>query len=319
MHKDRLDVGAWRQAAPLRDRLPCAGRLSRQIHPRPHPDRTALHFPHRLGKPGVVRATLVACPGRAASDASIALASTPPSGRMLTVIACGSRWRAPSETQRRIAKGRPRSSATAAATWLSMSTASARCRAPSAQLLGHRVDHPPVGEKADRARASGNFASSASRHAGSHSISIAPDSRSPTTQSPIASPSTSAPVMPKLTMPPRPAAAASIRARSPTGSPPPDHRHDPRLADDRGLAVEAGRDDSTWPELTCRTRPGAEFAALEVAVAGQRPEREVFRIAVIAQVEHARETAAGVHLLPPQPVRRPGSPAARRRRAPPPG
>src|ERR1700731_4392930 len=42
--------------------------------------------------------------------------------------------------------------------------------------------------------------------------------------------------------------------------------------------------------------------ALEVAVAGHRPDREEFRIAVIAQVEHARETSGGVARLIPEAV-----------------
>src|SRR5580704_5015105 len=43
-------------------------------------------------------------------------------------------------------------------------------------------------------------------------------------------------------------------------------------------------------------------AALEVAVAGQRPEWEEFRVAVVAQVEHPREAAAGVVVLRPEAV-----------------
>src|SRR5262249_25026480 len=36
------------------------------------------------------------------------------------------------------------------------------------------------------------------------------------------------------------------------------------------------------------------IAAREIAVARQRPERKIFRIAVIAQIKHARETGGGV-------------------------
>src|SRR5580693_3111808 len=42
--------------------------------------------------------------------------------------------------------------------------------------------------------------------------------------------------------------------------------------------------------------------ALEVAVAGHRPDREEFRIAVIAQIEYARETGGGVARLIPESV-----------------
>src|SRR5688572_7240904 len=44
------------------------------------------------------------------------------------------------------------------------------------------------------------------------------------------------------------------------------------------------------------------IAALEIAVARQRPEREEFRIAVIVQIEDARKTPAGVMGLRPQAV-----------------
>src|SRR5882672_8747102 len=46
----------------------------------------------------------------------------------------------------------------------------------------------------------------------------------------------------------------------------------------------------------------AHIAALEIAVARQRPEREEFRIAVVAQIEHARETRRGVARLVPEAV-----------------
>src|SRR5207253_6029705 len=45
------------------------------------------------------------------------------------------------------------------------------------------------------------------------------------------------------------------------------------------------------------------ISALQVAVARERPQREEFPVAVVAQVEHARETSRGVKLLVPQPVR----------------
>src|SRR6202035_31415 len=49
-----------------------------------------------------------------------------------------------------------------------------------------------------------------------------------------------------------------------------------------------------------RHRP--HIAALEIAVARQRPQREEFRIAVVAQIEHAGETGRGVARLVPKTV-----------------
>src|SRR6202035_5548454 len=49
-----------------------------------------------------------------------------------------------------------------------------------------------------------------------------------------------------------------------------------------------------------RHRP--HIATLEIAVARQRPEREEFRIAVVAQIKHARETRGGVAWLVPKTV-----------------
>src|SRR5580704_1708545 len=49
-----------------------------------------------------------------------------------------------------------------------------------------------------------------------------------------------------------------------------------------------------------RHRP--HITALEIAVARQRPQREEFRIAVIAQIEHARETRRGVARFVPETV-----------------
>src|SRR3954467_1679252 len=50
-----------------------------------------------------------------------------------------------------------------------------------------------------------------------------------------------------------------------------------------------------------RDRPAV--AALEVAVAGKRPEWEELRVAVIAQIEHAREARRGVMRFLPEAVR----------------
>ena len=67
-------------------------------------------------------------------------------------------------------------------------------------------------------------------------------------------------------------------------------------------AGSGGRGDlSSHPE-----RHAAAVGALQVAVAGQRPEREELRVAVVAQVEDAREAAAGVGVLAARSRRRPG-------------
>ncbi len=49
-------------------------------------------------------------------------------------------------------------------------------------------------------------------------------------------------------------------------------------------------------------RHRARVGVLEVAVARQRPQRKEFRVAVVAQVEHARETGRGVARLVPEAV-----------------
>src|SRR5580704_1933877 len=49
-----------------------------------------------------------------------------------------------------------------------------------------------------------------------------------------------------------------------------------------------------------RHRP--RIAALQIPVARQRPEREEFRVAVVAQIEHARKTRAGIVLFVPETV-----------------
>jgi hypothetical protein len=46
----------------------------------------------------------------------------------------------------------------------------------------------------------------------------------------------------------------------------------------------------------------AAVGALEVAITRHRPQREEFRIAVIAKVEHARKTGRSVAFLLPQTV-----------------
>ena len=55
-------------------------------------------------------------------------------------------------------------------------------------------------------------------------------------------------------------------------------------------------------ELLHPERHRARIGALEVAVARERPQREELRIAVVAQIEHARETGGGVARLVPEAV-----------------
>src|ERR1700677_4805851 len=50
-------------------------------------------------------------------------------------------------------------------------------------------------------------------------------------------------------------------------------------------------------------RHRARITALQIAVTCHRPYREELRIAVVAQVEHARETGCGVTRLIPETVR----------------
>ena len=63
-----------------------------------------------------------------------------------------------------------------------------------------------------------------------------------------------------------------------------------------------------WPENSCRrvalhpVGHRAGIAALEIAVARHRPQREKLRIAVVAQIEHARKTGRGIARLVPEAV-----------------
>ena len=106
---------------------------------------------------------------------------------------------------------------------------------------------------------------------------------------------------PKLRMPiQRSRAAASARRREPR---PARGACDAATLRDVGFECEAaGHDDEAGrPRSHARLRLPA-VRTVEAAVAGQRPERKVLRIAVIAQIEDPRETGAAVVRLAPQPV-----------------
>jgi hypothetical protein len=70
--------------------------------------------------------------------------------------------------------------------------------------------------------------------------------------------------------------------------------------------TKAGHDNKasgcTNPVRSHPERHRRAVLVLEVAVARQRPEREEFRVAVVAQVEHAREAGRGVARLVPEAV-----------------
>ena len=115
-----------------------------------------------------------------------------------------------------------------------------------------------------------------------------------------------------------PCSGVELVRPAPAASPPPATATTPGAAGDLGFALQAG--DGEDRHVAARHSPTStrrELPRLQIAVARQRPEREEFRIAVIAQIEDARETAAGVMLLAPQPVRFLRALADRRCRAPP--
>ena len=65
--------------------------------------------------------------------------------------------------------------------------------------------------------------------------------------------------------------------------------------------VRLTRRATSHPELD-----GPVVARRQVAIARQRPQREELRIAVVAQIEHARETRSRCSAPPPRSRRRPG-------------
>ncbi len=76
-----------------------------------------------------------------------------------------------------------------------------------------------------------------------------------------------------------------------------------------GRIGEGLGDKERRPRWICPAQVGlhpvnerAGIGALEIAVARHRPHREELRIAVVAQVEHARETGRGVARLIPETV-----------------
>src|SRR5665213_3386493 len=109
--------------------------------------------------------------------------------------------------------------------------------------------------------------------------------------------------MPMLIRPAAPLARRRSSARSPWLSPPPTNT---------SISLEAMRAASLFRPVTAmiRVTPGSHapggplrIGPGQLAIAGQRPQREEFRIAVVAQVEDPRKATAGIVLLAPQPVR----------------
>ena len=66
--------------------------------------------------------------------------------------------------------------------------------------------------------------------------------------------------------------------------------------------AQKARLDRFRPLTTCRSDTRCVGAGQQVAVTRQRPEREEFPVAVIAQIEHPRETGRGVARLVPEAV-----------------
>src|SRR5262249_5535218 len=83
------------------------------------------------------------------------------------------------------------------------------------------------------------------------------------------------------------------RMSSVKGSKPSWHRHSP----DR-----QGEPSPRNNERLCPPRDSSRIAAREIAVTRQRPQRKIFRIAVRAQIEHARKASRGIARLVPQTV-----------------
>src|SRR5262249_18727350 len=93
---------------------------------------------------------------------------------------------------------------------------------------------------------------------------------------------------------------ASSFASSSASTPPPATATTPGWATIRAsrlmpVATSRGLNSHAPADLT-------RIAALQVAIAGERPEREELRIAMVAQVEDTPQTAAGIMPLPPEAV-----------------
>ena len=76
-----------------------------------------------------------------------------------------------------------------------------------------------------------------------------------------------------------------------------------RAARDRGFERQPARHDQKPAAFAHMPCPDASAVrAAQTAIAGQRPEREIFGVAVVAQIEDARKTGAAVVRLAPEPV-----------------
>src|SRR5262249_27302766 len=65
----------------------------------------------------------------------------------------------------------------------------------------------------------------------------------------------------------------------------------------QGMFISHGPNSSLHPPVD-----PPRVAAREIAVAGERPERKIFRITVVAQVEHARKPGRGIARVVPESV-----------------
>ncbi len=116
-----------------------------------------------------------------------------------------------------------------------------------------------------------------------------------TTMAPAARSGDRPPASPKLTSALTPSGKPGGRRAAPAASPPPTATVPPRPRASRASAARP----TTMPSMArSRRRPGG-VALHEVAVARQRQQREEQAVAVVAQVEHAREADGGVGLLVP--------------------
>ncbi len=98
---------------------------------------------------------------------------------------------------------------------------------------------------------------------------------------------------------------AERRSRNTAGSPPLHKRHDAVASGDLRFASKTGDDKQRGLCGSSRSASHAERDAAvvgrgQIAIARHRPEREELPVAVIAQIEHARETGRGEALFVPQ-------------------
>ena len=89
-------------------------------------------------------------------------------------------------------------------------------------------------------------------------------------------------------------------------------REDRRFAFESADEEEAGTGAELGHSVLHAEHRSAAIAALQIAIAGQRPKREELGIAMIPQIEDARESRRGMEWLVPEAVLCPGSRSDRR-------